>query len=104
MAIFIDGMPCAICGQPLHTTDDRCSFSHFLPDWHRLYRFSDANFHKPCFEGWEDREEYEFWHNRIREIWSARPLDIDLDEIDSWTRKAAAQFEGELKEAYNKKP
>jgi hypothetical protein len=52
MALFVLGKtPCQICNRPLMKGDSVVSFSPFVANRRDLlYRFSDAAFHKACFE------------------------------------------------------
>lgn len=51
MAIFITGMTCKLCGQPMKSDDDIISFPPFVSNSKDvLYLFNDGSFHKVCFE------------------------------------------------------
>src|SRR5438270_18446 len=53
MAVFIPGMPCGLCGQPIqpHRGQDVISFRPFLSNQlDALWEFSDCVFHAACFE------------------------------------------------------
>lgn len=59
MALIFDGMPCAICDQPLHEDHPMVATSHFIADeTDPLLRFSDAAMHYECFQRWEHRHEF----------------------------------------------
>jgi hypothetical protein len=59
MALIYDGMPCAICKQPLDINHPRVATSHFIGDpSDPLWRFSDAAMHYECFQTWEHRHKF----------------------------------------------
>lgn len=59
MALTFDGMPCAICDQPLGTDQPKIATSHFIADQtDPLWRFSDAAMHYECFQAWKHRQEF----------------------------------------------
>lgn len=50
-SIILGKTPCPICGKPLQTGEDAVSFAPFVANRRdRLYRFSDAAFHRRCFD------------------------------------------------------
>ncbi|MDO8543897.1 MAG: hypothetical protein Q7S40_25925 [Opitutaceae bacterium] len=52
MAIFIEGMTCHFCGQPMRRDSDRISFSPFVvSQLDPLWVFSDGSFHAECVRG-----------------------------------------------------
>lgn len=51
MTIFIEGMPCQICSNPINNRKDAVVFSSFVANHlDPLYFFSGAMFHRSCFE------------------------------------------------------
>jgi hypothetical protein len=60
MAIVIENKSkCALCDKVITDTADAIAFPAFLPQQHRLSKFSDAVFHRACFEGWRDRDDFQ---------------------------------------------
>ena len=59
MALIIRGSTkCAACGQVLTTEDEIAGLPHFATDASDpLWRYSDAGFHRKCFESLPEREE-----------------------------------------------
>lgn len=94
VALVLSGKtPCALCGKPVTTGDDLVSFPAFLPSSHELGLFSDAPFHRACFEGDPRAERVNALHGRYRAIWDARPRELrTLAEIDAWGREAFKDF------------
>ena len=60
MALLIPGLTkCPLCGEVINKDDQIESFWHFIEDSKDpLYEYSDASFHKACFDIWEMRDEY----------------------------------------------
>ncbi len=51
MALFVPGMECVLCGSPIHTAQEKVMFSPFVANRKDpLHLFSDAVFHRGCFE------------------------------------------------------
>ncbi|MGE5417560.1 MAG: hypothetical protein ACM3UZ_12560 [Acidobacteriota bacterium] len=51
MALIFLGMTCTICGKPINDLEDIVAFSDFVANKiDPLYMFSDAAFHRECFE------------------------------------------------------
>jgi len=90
MGLFIRGKTaCELCGKPLRHRDAVVSFPAFLPGSHPLSRFSDATFHRSCFEAAPEHNEVERLHARHRQVWDARPRDLKtVAEMDAWARNA----------------
>jgi hypothetical protein len=73
MAIVMPGRStCPLCGRVLAKDDEIVGTTHFIADKDDpLWPFSDAAFHRACFDGWEHRAEFEakyqlFLDNRCR--------------------------------------
>lgn len=51
MAIFVSGMPCGICGEPMESAEEVHGFPPFVYNQKDpLHLFSDGVFHKACLE------------------------------------------------------
>lgn len=51
MAVFIHGVPCALCGNPVDTAEDAVAFAPFVGNRaDPLFIFSDAVVHPECLE------------------------------------------------------
>lgn len=67
MALFFDGMPCALCHSPLATSDTTFgTWGVWLPESDRLHRFCDTVIHWSCYAEWKHRARFarsyfEFW-------------------------------------------
>jgi len=57
VALVWDGMPCALCGEPLDP-DDCFATTHFLDRSHPLEPYSDAAMHWACYDEWPSRPEF----------------------------------------------
>lgn len=89
VAFFPGRTTCALCGAVIPSAEDCIGFPAFLRPDHRLHRYSDAAFHKTCFNEWPDREPFEEVYRRYRQIWDNRPRNLKtLDEIEAWGREA----------------
>ena len=99
MALIIRGAtPCALCGSVLDSSaEEIIGFPAFLPSTHRLWKYSDAAFHKSCFDAWEDCSELLDVYQRFRDIWATRPMGLtSLKEINEWGKQAFAEFDQSL--------
>jgi len=93
MAIVMQGMRCPLCEQPLDEGEPLIGFSAFLPVSHRLAVFSDAAFHRSCFEADSRHLEVTELFRRFTAIWESRPAGLQtLDEIEAWGREAFKDF------------
>ncbi|KLU03477.1 hypothetical protein RISK_004481 [Rhodopirellula islandica] len=65
MALVWDGMPCAICGEPIADTSSGDMFA--LTMWGiadpRFVRVDDAAMHQSCIDGWDLRDEFVAYFN-----------------------------------------
>jgi hypothetical protein len=78
----------------MHDAEDLVAFPAFLLPTHRLYRFSDAAFHRSCFADLPERQELERLYQRYCEIWDARPANLSsLEEIEEWGKHAFKELE-----------
>ena len=60
MAIILRGKtPCRICGEVLGNTDQVLGVPAFIADdSDSLWQYSDAAFHRSCFQDWDMRDEF----------------------------------------------
>jgi hypothetical protein len=60
MALIITGeTECAICGAVIQASDEAFGTAAFISDpSDRFYQYSDAPFHKRCFDTWSQRERF----------------------------------------------
>jgi hypothetical protein len=85
MALLIRGKSiCPLCGAVIGISDEVSALPAFLPLGHRLARFSDAAFHRHCFEASADRVEVEQLLARIKDEMAAGPK--TLDEYEAWVK------------------
>lgn len=93
MALLIRGKSeCLLCGRVISADDQVVAFPAFLKADHRLGRFSDGVFHRPCFESCPQRDEVAALYERFRQIWNSRPLDASAAERDAWAKEALKDF------------
>jgi hypothetical protein len=94
MALIFPGKTqCPLCGNSLQQGDDIVSFPAFLPAGHALAIFSDAGFHRSCYENDSRHEEVSRLYQRYRAIWDSRPKDLTrLEEMEAWGREAFKNF------------
>ncbi len=94
MAIIIAGKTvCILCGKRIERGDDITSFPAFLPNTHELGRFSDAAFHRSCFEKSPERDAVMDLYERYRAIWDSRPRDLKtVEEMEAWGKEAFKGF------------
>lgn len=82
MAIIIEGSStCSICGKTLKESDNVIVWSHFLPEEHKLWEFSDSGMHRECFESWEYKDEFNHLHNYQPMVDFDDPELIDFIEL-----------------------
>ena len=95
MALVLRGeTPCVVCGRPLLVDDDIDGFPAFLKPTHPLARFSDAAFHKACWEKARERAAVMEVYGRYLAIWAKRSEELTSpEEIEAWAREAFKDFE-----------
>ena len=95
MAIIIKGKTtCPICGKLLLTDQEIEAFPAFLKNTHPLARYSDAAFHKECFDKSPDAIAVTKLYDRFCKIWESRPRGLVTDkEVVEWGKSAFAEFE-----------
>ncbi len=50
---------CLLCEQPINSPEDCIAFPHFIEDKQDpLWPYSDAAFHKQCFDAWQRKSEF----------------------------------------------
>jgi hypothetical protein len=94
MAILIPGKTaCPLCAKTIMAGDETRAFPAFLPASHALHVFSDAAFHRHCFEADARAASVDALYARYRAIWDSRPKELKtLQEIDAWGREAFKDF------------
>jgi len=94
MVLFFYGeSKCGICGQAVHA-DDAKAFPAFLRPTHPLHRFSDAVFHRICFDEAPEHNEVDRLFTRFLEIWVVRSRNLKTkEEIDAWGKDKFTEFE-----------
>lgn len=84
--VFYGKSECGICNQAVQVEDAK-AFPAFLKPTHPLHRFSDAIFHRACFEEDPEHNEVDRLFVRFLEIWISRPRDLKTkEEIEAWAR------------------
>ena len=87
MAILLFGATeCSLCGEIIEEHHKVRMFSAFLPENHRLFRYSDASFHLACIEKCADYAELERLENGFWEVYDLRPLPTESEakNFDAW--------------------
>lgn len=94
MALVFPGKTkCPLCGLALAEHDEIVAFPAFLPFGHECGTFSDAAFHRECFEAHPRAVDVSALYARYRAIWDSRPKDLrTAEEIEAWGRDAFKQF------------
>src|SRR5208283_1945607 len=94
MAMIIEGgSKCPLCGQVFGKGDDLVGFSAFLPPGHELVAFSDAAFHRACFDADPRAGAVNGLYPRYRRVWGERPRKLKtLSEVEDWQRRAFARL------------
>ena len=63
---------CPLCGEVIGKDDEVVGTTHFIADQKDpLWQFSDAAFHKSCFEAWEHRDEFLARYEKFRRNYGA---------------------------------
>jgi len=94
MALIFKGKSkCPLCERVLAQDDEIVSFPAFLRLDHELGNFSDAAFHRECFEKHPRATHVNALYARYRAIWDSRPMDLKtLEEMEAWGREAFKDF------------
>lgn len=94
MALIFPGTTaCPLCDQVLTEADEIVSFPAFLRRDHELASFSDAAFHRVCFDSHPRAADVSALYARYRAIWDSRPKDLkSLEEMEAWGREALKGF------------
>jgi hypothetical protein len=91
MAIFLAGKSrCRLCGQIIESLVDVVATPPFLRATHRLANFSDAVFHRECFEHSPDHAEVERLLTKFKDIMKDAPPTIE--GYEQWVAKALKEF------------
>jgi hypothetical protein len=95
MALVIRGKStCGLCGNIIQEIRGTISFPAFLKSTHPLANYSDAVFHKECFQQSPYRQKIELLYQQWQEIWNSRPKDLKtIEEMDAWSKSAFANFD-----------
>ena len=90
MAMVIPGKTsCVLCKKPIAAADEAVAFPPFIPKKHSLAIYSDAAFHRSCFDEWDGHDELQRLYDRYREIWESRPEELTtMAEIEAWGKNA----------------
>ena len=81
---------CGVCGKPVFREDASVSTPAFLRQTHPFWRYSDALFHRTCFEDSPDRVELERLLARYQEVRSQAPKTLEAYEV--WAKHAMKEF------------
>ncbi|CAN5679998.1 hypothetical protein BH11MYX4_BH11MYX4_50230 [soil metagenome] len=94
MALILPGKtPCMLCNNPIQSSEDVVAFPAFLPRKHELSLFSDAPFHRACFEADPRSAQVNEVYGRYRAIWESRPTHLKkMEDIEAWGREAFKNF------------
>jgi hypothetical protein len=82
---------CAICGEVIAVDDDVFATPAFLRPTDQLARYSDAAFHRRCFEGSGERAEVDRLLALFSERMKAAPK--TLEEYESWIKDSMPELE-----------
>jgi hypothetical protein len=90
MAIIIAGESrCPICGKVIDKGVAVATFPAFLPRGHELSAFSDAAFHRACFDAHPSAARVKDLYARYQRVWDDRPRDLKtLADVEAWQRAA----------------
>lgn len=92
MALLLPGKTvCSLCGEVIVARDDVVATPPFLESTHRLARFSDAAFHRRCFEEAAEHAEVENLLMRFKEKMATGPR--TLEEYESWLKDSMRDSE-----------
>jgi hypothetical protein len=93
MVLLIRGKSrCPICGNVIGLDDEVVGTTAFLKKTHRLARFSDAAFHRECFESCPERAEVEQLYLRFEEIMATAPSS-SFEEWEHSCKDAMQKFD-----------
>lgn len=93
MSMFFPGRTkCIICGKSVETVADCFGIPAFIPPGHKFSGFSDACFHRDCYDAWTDRLEFQKLYEQYINLWNTRPSDLSPDEIEKWAEKYLMNF------------
>ncbi len=95
MALLFRGHTiCPLCGKAILTDQAAVAFPAFLKKTHALGAYSDAAFHRQCFDKSPDRIAVTKLFDRSQEIWQSRSRGLKTqEEMDEWGKSAFAEFE-----------
>lgn len=86
MAQFFPGKTeCALCNAVIGPEDEPTLLPAFLARNHRLWQFSDASFHRRCYEAWSEREYIEDLLAGLMKLNALRPAPpAGMESFGSW--------------------
>ena len=99
MAMIIRGKSlCPLCNEPMQEGQELKAFPAFLPNDHRFGRFSDAAFHKACFEKDPEGQDADMmlyvWQKIFDQAYKeSKELEGTLQEKEAYIAKAFADQE-----------
>lgn len=90
MALIISGKSiCPLCKKAMHENEELTSFPAFLPLDHKFGKFSDASFHKTCFEAVPDAADVNDMYYVYQKIMDSKPKELKtIQEIEEWSKEA----------------
>jgi hypothetical protein len=91
--LFRGSTPCGVCGKPICENEDVVAYPAFLPQTHRLWKYSDGAFHSKCFADDPNSGEVQRLYLQFCSIWETRPRDLKTnEEREAWGKRAFADF------------
>ena len=89
--VFIGKTKCGVCRAPIREGEDCVAFPAFLPQTHRLWKYSDGVFHSKCFADDSNSGEIQSLYQQFCSIWEKRPRDRKTnEEREAWGKRAFA--------------
>lgn len=80
---------CALCSAAITEEADKIAFPEFLPEGHHLRQYSNAVFHRKCFNEWQRRDEFLEIFERWKRIYRERPMPPnDIKNFSDWYQKS----------------
>jgi len=95
MGLLIRGKTvCKLCGDVIGGDAEVVAFPAFLKPSHRLARFSDAVFHRQCFEECRERREVEQLLEEVKAALAGGPT--TLDEYEAWAKERIEEMQEKI--------
>lgn len=94
MAMIVEGeSTCPLCAKVIEKGQKVTGFPAFLPPMHEFAQFSDAAFHRTCFESDPRALVVHDLYARYCRVWRKRPRKLKtLSEVEDWQRAALARL------------